>query len=238
MRIAFVIGSAEPGRNGVGDYTRRLAAEVSGLGHEASIVTTHDRHVVVPTLERQKIGERSVEAYRLPQATSTGDRKRLLLDRLSVLSPDLLSIQFVPHAFHSKGLYYRFIKLAEELSKYYRIHLMVHELWEGMLTDSDWKQQLRGKAQRALFTQFVGRVKPSIIHSQAKAYLRQIHAMGLNATQLPLFSNIAVADETLTPAPDCLRFVCFGSVYPGNALPTFMAEAGRTCGKQKRDRVC
>jgi Trk K+ transport system NAD-binding subunit len=43
MNILFVVGSADRGTNGVGDYTRRIAAELETIGHQVLIIATHDR---------------------------------------------------------------------------------------------------------------------------------------------------------------------------------------------------
>ena len=42
MKFAFICGSLEPGRNGVGDYTRRLAGELAAQGHECLLVSLND----------------------------------------------------------------------------------------------------------------------------------------------------------------------------------------------------
>ena len=41
MKIAFLCGSLEPWRDGVGDYTRRLAGDLQACGHQV-LVTRHD----------------------------------------------------------------------------------------------------------------------------------------------------------------------------------------------------
>jgi hypothetical protein len=44
-RITFPTRSAEPGKDGVADYTRILAAECARRGAACQIVALHDRHV-------------------------------------------------------------------------------------------------------------------------------------------------------------------------------------------------
>ena len=43
MKILFFCGSAEPGKDGVGDYTRRLCGELLRIGHETQILSLFDR---------------------------------------------------------------------------------------------------------------------------------------------------------------------------------------------------
>ena len=45
MKICFICGSLEPGKDGVGDYSRRLAGELIRLGHQASIISINDSFV-------------------------------------------------------------------------------------------------------------------------------------------------------------------------------------------------
>lgn len=43
MKIAFIVSSLEPGRDGVGDYTRRLAAELIQQGHECRLIALNEK---------------------------------------------------------------------------------------------------------------------------------------------------------------------------------------------------
>ena len=45
MRIVFICGSLEPGRDGVGDYVRHLAVAVAQQGHETAAVALRDPFV-------------------------------------------------------------------------------------------------------------------------------------------------------------------------------------------------
>ena len=38
MKITFICGSLNPGQDGVGDYTRRLAAQLALDGHECQLI--------------------------------------------------------------------------------------------------------------------------------------------------------------------------------------------------------
>jgi hypothetical protein len=43
MKIVFVCGSVEIGRDGVGDYTRQLGLELLNQGHEVRIIGINDK---------------------------------------------------------------------------------------------------------------------------------------------------------------------------------------------------
>ena len=53
MKIVFLCGSLEPGRDGVGDYTRMLAAEIIRKGHNAAIVALADKYSLEPFIGTQ-----------------------------------------------------------------------------------------------------------------------------------------------------------------------------------------
>jgi hypothetical protein len=45
MKIIFLCGSLEPGCDGVGDYTRRLAGELIKQGHHIAAVALNDQYL-------------------------------------------------------------------------------------------------------------------------------------------------------------------------------------------------
>src|SRR5207253_4173313 len=47
VRVTFICSSLEPGRDGVGDYSRRLAYALERQGHAAQLVGLNDRHLSV-----------------------------------------------------------------------------------------------------------------------------------------------------------------------------------------------
>ena len=48
MKIVFICGSAQPGKDGVGDYVRLLALSLLKMGHQAAIVAYNDKFVSAP----------------------------------------------------------------------------------------------------------------------------------------------------------------------------------------------
>ena len=66
MRIAFLCGSLEPGRDGVGDYTRGLAEELQRQGHEVIIIALRDRFITQPVVSDGETSDDSIKILRLP----------------------------------------------------------------------------------------------------------------------------------------------------------------------------
>src|SRR5690554_2861963 len=104
MKLLFICGSLEPGRDGVGDYTMRLAVALIKKGNSVYVVALNDPHVnnIVYGVQYKDGVEGSV--LRIP--LKFGDRVRYLkvFQLISDFRPDLISLQFVLYSFHRKGL--------------------------------------------------------------------------------------------------------------------------------------
>mgnify|MGYP003474349261 CR=1 FL=1 len=46
MKILFICGSLEPGKDGVGDYTRRFCGELLKMNYEVQILSINDLHSI------------------------------------------------------------------------------------------------------------------------------------------------------------------------------------------------
>ena len=65
MNIAFICGSLEPGKDGVGDYLQRLGLELLQQGHKVSLIAIHDHFVVEDNLEPQDTVDLTFSIIRL-----------------------------------------------------------------------------------------------------------------------------------------------------------------------------
>ncbi|MFM8365255.1 MAG: hypothetical protein ACKOAS_08920, partial [Verrucomicrobiota bacterium] len=97
MRIAFVCAGAEPGGDGVGDYTRRLAGELQRRGLDAAILALNDRALGYGL-------QRGDNELRLSRVTPWSLRMREAREFLEEFRPDFLSLQFVGYGFDPRGL--------------------------------------------------------------------------------------------------------------------------------------
>ena len=82
MRLVFLCASLEPGRDGVGDYTRRLAAELAARGHDVACVAMNDRHARALGNACLRAGPEPatipIPVLRLPTSAPWRERMRLL----------------------------------------------------------------------------------------------------------------------------------------------------------------
>lgn len=228
MKILFLSGSLEPGRDGVGDYTRRLAGGCIRQGHEAAIVALNERgdppsapasdNPISP--HKQDDYGTPVSVWRWSSKLSWRTRGRYLKQIIQTEQPDLVSIQFVPYSFHSKGLPFGFVRMIRRVAKAVQVpwQIMFHELWiTRQHSRMGW---LIGPIQRQLCLALPKIVPSPIIHTHLTAYLERLSANGLVPQRLPLFGNIPVVPgaRVETPPPglpeDGTVILHFGTISP------------------------
>ncbi len=182
--------SLEPGRDGVGDYTRRLAGELIRQGHPCILVALNDSHISETAFESQETEGTSISVLRLPTLAPWNKRVVETRNWLDVFNPDWISLQFVPFGFHRKGLCFGLGKSLAAMNKKASWHIMFHELWLGLGENSPVKHRAWGALQRLIIMDFMGRLRPRIVHTQAEPYRIALRRKNIIASVLPLFSNI------------------------------------------------
>ncbi len=232
MKIVFLCGSLEPGRDGVGDYTRRLAIEMIKQGHQVAAIALNDWHLSSEFLGIQSSENSNLEMLRLPSVWPANKRFARAKEWINILDPEWLSLQFVNFAFNLRGLHFGLGNKLSILGKGRKWHIMFHELWVGMAVNAKTKHVLWGKVQRKLIKGLIYKLKPQIIHTQSHLYLAQLKRLGVKAEFLPLFSNIPKIDAPLsgnanphtTIINNKFSFIVFGTIHPMSPVEEFAKE--------------
>jgi hypothetical protein len=232
MRIAFATSCLQPGKDGVGDYTRDLAGACVRAGCRAVIVALNDTFVDgAPRFERQNSRGTDIDVLRLAAGLSWTSRVATAAPWLTEFSPDWLSLQFVPHGFHPKGLIGNLGRHLQPLCEGRRVQVMFHETWMGAARGSIVRHRIIGLLQRSAVMHMVLTLRPVIAHTSNSAYVAMLARAGIGARVLPLFGNIPAVDvpagwmagELLRAgvAQDCVKprnaswwFGTFGSLHP------------------------
>lgn len=194
MRIAFITSGLEPGRDGVGDYTRRLAAECIRQGHPCVLMSLNDPRVSQPLFAAQECEDVTISVLRLPAGLAWDSRLARAGDWIKFVDPHWISLQFVPFGFHSRGFCHGLGKRLAGLGRGRNWHVMFHELWLGLGQRSSVKYRIWGAAQRLTVRSLVRRLQPAAHHTQTEPYRKVLAREGIHASLLPLFSNIPFAD--------------------------------------------
>lgn len=228
MKIIFFCGSLEPGKDGVGDYTRRLAGELIVQGHEASVVALNDYYTLTLWSGPQSDEDIKIPVVRIPAVVSWKDRIWVATDYVNKMQPEWISFQFVLFSFHKKGIITGLYQYFEELSKGIKCHIMFHELWVGMEAKSKFKLWILGMVQKTQIKRLLIRLKPKAIHTQTKIYQEQLLNLGFKADYLPLFTNIVVSHEVneknKQDEVNEISFVLYGYIHPNAPVRQFAME--------------
>jgi len=182
MKITFVTSGLEPGANGVGDYTRRLAAELTRSGHACRLISLN---------EPSSQGERRVEGeLRLGEERDWTNRIGLAEQALLEFKPDWTSLQFVSYGFDPRGIMRRRGPGLASLFSSRPTHLMFHEIWVGERKSAGWKERLVGQIQKKYILDMVRRMKPALVTTTNAVYRALLGRCGVTAEEYPLFGNV------------------------------------------------
>lgn len=196
LKIVFLCGSLEPGRDGVGDYTRRLAAELKAAGHEVMLIALFDKfseNVVDGSLNANDIN-----ILRIPNSWENSQRLGYVKNKIKTFKPDWISIQFVIYNYHPKGVPRGLPNLFRSLTRNVKTHIMFHELWIGISEFSPFKHKVWGYLQKKIITSIIKTVQPKVVSTSNILYQFILKQANADAGILPLFSNIEVAPKNQT----------------------------------------
>jgi hypothetical protein len=179
MKILFLGGCLEPGKDGVGDHTRELAAECGRRGHQAFLVSLND-----PWIDRP---HREDGVLRMGPTQSWVYRVKVTRAFLAETAPDLVSLQMVLYSFHPAGLCFALPQLLRAIIGQTPVQIMFHELWIGTQIGTRFKTRVVGFCQRKIIENVVHKLACRVIHTSNLVYIQLLRRYGITAKHLPLF---------------------------------------------------
>lgn len=188
MRITFICGSLNPGQDGVGDYTRRLAAQLALDGHDCQLIAIND---VVGDEETAD----GTQIIRFKQLLSNPEKSQQAQQLIAQWQPDWISLQFVCFSFHPKGFIHRLTPFIQQCVGTAKLHIMFHELWVGEQPSLSFKHKVMGGIQRQLILKALRGWQVSAMHTSNALYQFVLSHHGYSASILPLFGNIPIETE-------------------------------------------
>ena len=222
MKFLFICGCLEPGKDGVGDYTRRLGSELKRQGHEVKALALYDRFVNGFHTSSQKVDEEKVEVFRLSNNLLNKKRFTKAKQIIDDFDPEWLSLQYVVFAFQKKGLPWQLTRRLVKLGVGRDWHLMFHELWVGIDKKASIREKIWGGLQERIISDLVRRLSPRLIHTQTPLYHYLLSKMGFSVELLPLFGNIRIENKELNHQICDLRIAVFGGLHYGARLKSFV----------------
>ena len=120
MRILFITNNLPPFVDGVGDYTYNLAREFAKHGHEV--------HVVCRNKEEIRDEYEDIHVAKIVRKWNRQAGKEIA-EYIRENGIEVVSLQYVPYAYHPKGLPYGLISAVEEIKKTVaRLMVFCHEV--------------------------------------------------------------------------------------------------------------
>lgn len=195
MKIAFITSSLEPGKDGVGDYTRLLAEECVRQGHSCCLVSLNERSLT--QISESKIAVDYLEILLLCLPISMPWKQRIAYAEklLALFQPDWISLQFVPYGYQDKGIIIKLRKRLQPLLKGRQLHIMFHELWIGQSTSAKLRERLVGTVQKFFILQLIKQLQPLVVHTSNSTYVALLKQNGVSASRLPLFGSISITSQ-------------------------------------------
>lgn len=233
-RILLICGCLEPGKDGVGDYVSQLASELIRQGNTIALLSLFDNYVHEINVGALDPTGTAFNQLRIPPAFKSKGKVQILRNWINDFNPDVISLQYVPFAFHPKGLPFGLSRLLNEISGGRKWHIMFHELWVGMDRKAGLKLKAWGIVQQQMIKWMLKTLSPVNIHTQTKLYQLKVNQMGYDCDLLPLMSNIPKNidchnDLFLRCDDNRLHFILFGYIHPGAPAALFANQVAGHC---------
>lgn len=219
MNILFICGGLEPGQDGVGDYSRRLAGEIKRQGHTSSIIAINDVATDKIIEQYQNDNGEVIKVLRLPKSISWNNRFLRIDSWIKAENPNWISLQFVPFSFQEKGLPIRLALRLKKISRNCKWHIMFHELWVGKENFKFW---ILGLIQRRLIVNLFKTLKPRIVHTHLPIYYNDLMSIAIHAQKLPLFSNFEISRIPVVNNTNTFRIGFFNHVANDQRIYNFL----------------
>ena len=188
-KILFICGSLKPGKDGVGDYTRKLASQLTHCGLEVALVALYDKGIAAVITEIQTDQDILLKTLRIPESENNIKRYKLVQEFIDVQRPDIISLQYVPYSFNRKGVPLKLTGYLQNLKGHFKWHIMFHELYIPVPFGLN-KMYLISQLQIKVIKGLITCLKPIRIHTSNSYYSDLLTRIQIDAKVLGLFSNI------------------------------------------------
>lgn len=186
MKIIFLCGELDPGRDSVGEYVRCLSEELIHQGHHVAIASINDTYIELMQ-NSGLLGPAELSVLRLPSNLAEEDRVALARVFIDSFNPDWISLQFVPSAFHHNGLAFGLAGKLLTAGNGRKWEVMFHELWKGISAKAGKMEKLFGRFQFALIRSMIKKLDPKVVHTHNDVYQKELERTGTAAKLLPRF---------------------------------------------------
>ena len=257
MKVLFICGCLEPGKDGVGDYVYNLAEALNKKGHLVQLLALNEdfnRNLAGRKegfLEKSFINHSQIASLRIHNSKSRKKNFRKARMWIKEFDPDWISLQYVPNSFNKKGLPWKLTRELKDIAEGRNWHIMFHEVWVGISRVSPVKHRILGFLQKKIARDLVKNLNCSHISTSNLLYLMVLQSAGIKSVILPLFSNIpkTTIDQNFKDqifkklqlnneiAPNFELVGVFGSIYPEAKIENVLQEIYTKCLKNNKKLI-
>jgi len=195
MKILFITGCIEEGRDGIGDNTMILASFCNHIGHHAMVLGINDSFVE-NYVEEEKINQGGpIKTIRISTTSPWKDRFLKIENIINLFKPDFISFQYCGYSFHHKGVPLNIGKNLKKISGSVPIQIMFHELWAGSDLTSGWKSQLWGAIQQLHVKAMIKKLNPFLINVSTLINKSFLLHKKIDSKRISILSNIPIIEK-------------------------------------------
>lgn len=185
MKILFITNNLPPLVDGVGDYTYNIAKQFVEHNHEVYIICRNDPQINTNVLGMTILPIINKWDYNCYKP---------IIGFIKEKAIDAVSLQYVPHGFHLKGLPFPIIKLTKEIKKY---HIQLFTFFHEVSVEKE-----KGDIKRTLLSILMQHISKKIIlnsdyvATSIEYYKKMILSLVPDKKNLPLIPIVSNIPET------------------------------------------
>lgn len=226
MRLVIISAGLEPGRDGIGDHSRALAAEFVRRGHMVGLLAVNDAHVDTERGAPQERDGLWLPTLRLPRSATWARKTTAARRWLQSFGADLIFLQFAPYSLDPRGVPFAMFVHIKRLVGTTPLFVIMHELWLGGVDLGPGKHRILGRyIQRPVISALIKRCRPVGVATSSPLYADVLRTGGIRARLIPIPSNMPEPSGDLASAEALLaahgadrewwRAGLFGETHPG-----------------------
>lgn len=193
MNILIVCSCLEPGRCGIGDYSRRLATQLSYSGHNVILFSFGDSYVDCFLDQSLSTDDYSIRICRFRSRLL--DKKSFYIAQqiLDNFKPALVSIQYNPYSFSPKGIPFRFLYAFSKLASTIPVHIVFHEIWVSYRLPVSWRKKIYTPFQKLAILYLMRCLNVVSSFTTNLFYQSLLSGVNISADLIPVFSCCKVS---------------------------------------------
>lgn len=226
QRFLFICGGLEPGKDGIGDYSRRIAGKLGEGGNHSMLLSFGDAYAP-QGLGKLSLGDTpNVNLFRSYASLTEDSVFQAVHNILNQFSPSMVCIQYNPYSFNRKGLPFRFLFALKRLLGSLPAHIVFHELWNSLDFPISFGSKLYSPLQKQAALLLMREMNVVSSFTTNVCYQTMLLRLGILTDLVPVFSNIPVTQSAETDEYEITELAQVVSCWQGPVMAVFGNQVG------------